>query len=231
LHQFVADASHELRTPLTSVRGYLDLYRQGAFREPGQLDDVVRRMSSETNRMTDLVKDLLALASLDEGRPLRYESVDLGRVVRDAAQDAQAVQPDRSIAADTPSAGPVICADEALIVQLVSILVTNAMHHTPIDAALALRTAPDTRGALITISDTGPGFDAEAAAHAFDRFWRGESSRKRASSGGSGLGLSIAKSVVDAHHGSIALDSAPGRGSTFTIYLPANQSACEPAPG
>ena len=184
-------------------------------------------MSSETNRMTDLVKDLLALASLDEGRPLHYESVDLGRVVRDAAQDAQAVQPARPIAADTPAAGPVICADEALIVQLVSILVSNAMHHTPIDAALVLRAAPEAVGAVIAISDAGPGFDADAAAHAFDRFWRGESSRKRAAAGGSGLGLSIAKSIVDAHRGSITLDSAPGRGSTFTIHLPANRSACE----
>lgn len=229
LRQFVADASHELRTPLTSMRGYLDLYRQGAFREAGQLDDVVRRLSSETNRMTDLVKDLLSLASLDEGRPLQYESVDLGRVLRDAAQDAQAVQPTRCIAADVPDQGPEICADEGLIVQLVSILTTNAMHHNPVDAAIALRAEAGANGAHVTISDTGAGFDAEAAEHAFDRFWRGESSRKRGGAGGSGLGLSIAKSIVDAHGGTITLDSAPGRGTTFTIDLPASMERCEPS--
>ncbi len=226
LRQFVADASHELRTPLTSMRGYLDLYRQGAFREQEQLDDVVRRLSSETNRMTDLVKDLLSLVSLDEGRPLRREQVDLGRILRDAAQDAQAVQPNRPIAADTPATGPVVCADEGLLVQLVSILVTNAMHHTPGDAALALRVETLANGANITISDAGPGFETQAAEHAFDRFWRGESSRQRNATGGSGLGLSIANAIVEAHNGSIALDTAPGRGSTFTIVLPSSLERC-----
>ena len=226
LRQFVADASHELRTPLTSMRGYLDLYRQGAFRDEGEMDDAVRRMSSETARMTDLVKDLLSLANLDEGRPLRYEQVDLGRIVRDAVQDAQAVQPARSIGADTPPAGPAVCADEALIVQLVSILVSNAMHHTPADAAIALRAAQEASGALLTVSDTGPGLDPASAEHAFDRFWRGESSRRRSAAGGSGLGLSIAKGIVDAHGGAISLDSSPGQGATFTIHLPSNMSQC-----
>jgi two-component system OmpR family sensor kinase len=229
LRQFIADASHELRTPLTSMRGYLDLYRQGAFRQEGQLDDVVRRMSSETARMTDLVKDLLALASLDEGRPLRLEPTDLGRIVHDAAQDAQAVQPTRPIAADAPETGPTICADEALIVQLLSILVSNALYYTPVDAAVVLRASTDSKGALIVISDTGPGLEPDAAHHAFDRFWRGESSRLRGAAGGSGLGLSIAKSIVDAHHGSIALDTAPGHGATFTIHFPTAMDRCPPA--
>jgi two-component system OmpR family sensor kinase len=227
LRQFVADASHELRTPLTSMRGYLDLYRQGAFRKEGEMDDVVRRMSSETARMTDLVTDLLALANLDEGRPLRYAQVDLGRVLRDAAQDAQAVQPARPIVVDTPDSGPDICADEGLVVQLVSILVTNALHHTPPDAAIALRVTPEPEGATITVSDTGPGFDTESAEHAFDRFWRGESSRKRDETSGSGLGLSIAKGIVDAHQGTIELDTSPDQGATFTIRLPAAQAECE----
>ena len=230
LRQFVADASHELRTPLTSMRGYLDLYRQGAFRQEAEMEDVVRRLSSETARMTDLVKDLLSLANLDEGRPLRYESIDLGRIVRDAVQDAQAVQPTRSIAADTPESGPTVCADEALIVQLVSILVSNAMNHTPLDAAIAVRVRSEANGAVLTISDTGPGLDEESAAHAFDRFWRGESSRLRGASGGSGLGLSIAKGIVDAHGGTIALDTVVGRGTTFTIHLPSNSVHCAAVP-
>jgi two-component system OmpR family sensor kinase len=230
LRQFIADASHELRTPLTSMRGYLDLYRQGAFREEGQLDDVVRRMSSETARMTDLVKDLFALASLDEGRPLRYVPTDLARILRDTAQDARAVQPDRPIAVDAPDTGPVFCADEALIVQLVGILVSNALHYTPPDAAIALRATTDTKGVLLAVSDTGPGLEPDAAQHAFDRFWRGESSRQRSATGGSGLGLAIAKSIVDAHHGSITLDSAPNQGATFTICLPLAMDQCPPAP-
>jgi two-component system OmpR family sensor kinase len=109
----------------------------------------------------------------------------------------------------------------------VSILVTNAMHHTPDDAAIALRATAEPRGAAITISDTGPGLDPESAEHAFDRFWRGEASRLRNASGGSGLGLSIAKGIVDAHHGTIALDTALGRGATFTIHLPDSRAHCE----
>lgn len=228
LRQFIADASHELRTPLTSMRGYLELYRQGAFRDPAQMDDVVRRMSSETERMTDLVKDLLSLASLDEGRPLRYDMVDLGRLMRDAAQDALAVQPARQIDVDTPPEGPWICGDSALLVQLIGTLVTNALVHTPVDASISLEASAIQGDARLEISDTGPGMDSDAAEHAFDRFWRGEASRQRRATGGSGLGLAIAKSIVDAHGGTIELETSPGEGASFTVYLPSGTVHCEP---
>ncbi len=114
LRQFVADASHELRTPLTSIRGYLDLVRQGAFRRGDQLDDVVRRLSAETSRMNELVEDMLILASLDEGRPLRITPVALGRLLEDAAQDARAVQPNRQITVNAEGDGPVVQGDESL---------------------------------------------------------------------------------------------------------------------
>jgi two-component system OmpR family sensor kinase len=229
LRQFVADASHELRTPLTSIRGYLELYRQGAFRDQKQMDDVVRRLSGETARMYGLVEDLLALASLDEGRPLHHDPIDLGQVLRDAAQDAQAVQTDRTVTVVAPGLGPPIVGDAALIVQLVGILVSNALAHTPVNAPLTLTAAADNPWAILTVADKGPGLDAEAAAHAFDRFWRGQGSRGRTKNGGrgggSGLGLSIARSIVDAHGGTIALDTAPGQGCTFTVRLPVNQLA------
>ena len=219
LRQFIADASHELRTPLTSVRGYLELYRQGAFRDPGQLDDVVRRLSAESARMHGLVEDLLALASLDEDRPLRREQVDLGPILRDAAQDAQATQPDRSINVNTPESGPTVSGDEALLTQLVGILVANALAHTPITAPVTLTAESGPDIATIAVADGGPGLDPEAAAHVFDRFWRGEAARTR-THGSTGLGLAIARSIVDAHGGTIALDTAPGEGCTFTIHLP-----------
>lgn len=224
LRQFVADASHELRTPLTSIAGYLELYRQGAFQERAQLDDVVRRLSAESVRMHGLVEDLLALASLDEGRPLRHEDIDLGQVLRDAAQDAQAVQPERSIAVDAPEAGPSVVGDPSLVVQLVGILISNALAHTPTSAPITLTTRQEPSGALISIADKGPGLEPDVAARVFDRFWRGQAGRKRAKrtgqGAGTGLGLSIARSITDAHGGSIALDTAPSQGCTFTIRLP-----------
>ncbi|HWK80249.1 MAG TPA: HAMP domain-containing sensor histidine kinase [Thermomicrobiales bacterium] len=222
--QFVADASHELRTPLTSVRGYLELYREGAFRESGEMDDAVRRMSSETTRMYGLVEDLLVLASLDEGRPLHRDVVDLGQILRDAAQDAGAVQPARPIVAVAPERGPVVVGDGSLLVQCVGILVANALAHTPERADVTLTAAHDGERTLVTVADKGPGLDAESARHVFDRFWRGSRSRERARgqgrSGGAGLGLSIARSIVEAHGGTISVQSTPGLGTTFVISLP-----------
>lgn len=220
LRQFVADASHELRTPLTSIRGYLDLYGDGAFRSDEQLADMLRRVSAESARMQQLVEDLLLLARLDEQPALRREPVDLVQVVRDAASDAQAVSPGRTIEVEVPD-GPVeVPGDEFRLQQVLLVLVTNALVHTPASASvhLSARTTPD--GAEVVVRDTGAGLAPEDASHVFDRFYRGDRSRSRAS-GGSGLGLPIAKSIVEAHHGRIDLDTAPGRGCTFRVALPA----------
>ncbi len=233
LRQFVADASHELRTPLTSVRGYLELYRQGAFQEKTQLDDVVRRLSAESARMHGLVEDLLVLASLDERRPLREDRVDLGQVVRDAAQDAQAVQPARSISVVLPDSGPTVIGDGGLLTQLVSILTSNALAHTSSSVPVTPGVALQGSDAVITVADKGPGLDSEAASRVFDRFWRGQTSRTRSKGpgrGGAGLGLSIARSITDAHGGTISLDTAPGAGCTFTVRLPPERPSHLPVP-
>lgn len=224
LRQFVADASHELRTPLTSIRGYLELYRQDAFPEKAQLDDVVRRLSAESARMYGLVEDLLVLASLDEDRPLRRDVVDLGQVLRDAAQDAQAVQTAREITVAVPESGLEVVGDSGLLIQLTGILVSNALAHTPVTAPVRLSVTREVSEAVIAIADEGPGLEAEAAARVFDRFWRGESGRTRVRrggrGGGAGLGLAIARSIVEAHRGTISLETVPGEGSTFTVRLP-----------
>jgi two-component system OmpR family sensor kinase len=231
LRQFIADASHELRTPLTSIRGYLELYRQGAFHEEEQLNDVVRRLSAESTRMYALVEDLLTLAALDEDRPLRLDTVEIGQILRDAAQDAQAVQPDRAIDVVTPATGLAVTADRGLLIQLVGILVSNALIHTPVEAAISLKATTEAEWAVITVSDTGPGLDSETAARVFDRFWRKESSRTRektSAQSGSGLGLAIARSIAEAHGGAITLRSSPGNGSTFTVRLPRYQPSSPP---
>jgi two-component system OmpR family sensor kinase len=221
LRQFVADAAHELRTPLTSVRGYLQLDEQGAFRDPGELEDVVRRLSAEATRMHGLVEDLLVLASLDEERPLHITDIDLGRLLRDAAQDAQAVQPERPIDVRLPDRGPEARGDEALLIQLVGILVANALAHTPVTASVTLTAARDGDAVAVTVADRGPGLAPEVAAHVFDRFWRGETGRSRAAGGSAGLGLAIARSIAEIHGGTIALETAPGAGCAFTVRLPA----------
>jgi two-component system, OmpR family, sensor kinase len=219
LRRFVADASHELRTPLTSIRGYLDLYRDGGFRGTGQLDDVVRRMSQEASRMHELVEDLLLLAKLDEHRPLRQETVDLARLLRDAAADAQVLQPHRQITLDVDDAPVAVTGDAFRLQQVVGILVDNVLVHTDIDVELRLGARSTDHGVELIVADTGFGLEATDAARVFDRFYRGDRSRTRAT-GGTGLGLAIARSIVEAHGGGIVLDTAPGRGCIFRIVLP-----------
>jgi two-component system OmpR family sensor kinase len=225
LRRFVGDASHELRTPLTSVRGYAELYQRGALGDAADLDDAMRRILQESDRMAVLVDDLLLLARLDQGRPLDERSVDLAAVLDDVAADARAVSPQRPVTVDVPRPLMVL-GDEHRLRQVVAGLVANALVHT--DAPVHLRGWADPGGGVgASVSDDGPGMDARTAEHAFDRFFRGDPARSR-HTGGSGLGLAIARSVVEAHGGRIDLRSAPGQGCTVELHLPAASSP-EPA--
>lgn len=217
LRQFVGDASHELRTPLTSIRGYVDLMQQGAFAD-GQIDDVLRRMSAESTRMQQLVEDLLLLAQLDQQRPLHLTTIDLVTVVNDEADAVRALQPQRPVHVHVPTAAPVV-ADDRRIRQLVAGLVHNVVVHTPADTALTLTVATSPTAVTLEVTDDGPGMDPDTAAHAFDRFRRGDPSRSR-HTGGTGLGLAIAKSLAEAHGATLSLTSAPGHGCTVTLTLP-----------
>ncbi len=219
LRQFVADASHELRTPLTSIRGYTELYQQGAFREPARLDDAMRRVGSEAERMGRIVNDMLLLSKLDQGVALAVSGVDLSALVHDVAADARAIQPERAVIVDVPATLP-SAADGERLHQALLALVHNALTHTPVDTPLELSAAAGADGsATIDVVDHGPGMPAEMATHAFERFYRGDPSRSR-HSGGSGLGLSIVQSIVEAHGGRISLATAPGQGCRFRIALP-----------
>jgi two-component system OmpR family sensor kinase len=221
LRRFVGDASHELRTPLTSVRGYAELYQRGALGDPADLDDAMRRILQESDRMAVLVEDLLLLARLDQGRPLDAGPVDLAAVLDDAAADARAVSPQRPVSVDVQRPLMVL-GDENRLRQVVAGLVANALVHT--DAAVHLRGWPDRDGTVgVSVRDEGPGMDARTAEHAFDRFFRGDPARSR-HTGGSGLGLAIASSVVEAHGGRVSLRSAPGEGCTVELHLPGGSS-------
>lgn len=223
MRQFVADASHELRTPLTSIRGFSELYRQGATGTQDDVDRLMRRIEDESTRMGVLVDDLLLLARLDQRRPMERAAVDLLELAQDAVGDASAVAPDRDISLEAEYAtGPVITGDEARLRQVLSNLVNNALTHTPADAPVIVRVGgdhEDPRYARVEVSDRGPGLSAEDAPRVFERFYRVDTSRSRAA-GGTGLGLSIVAAIVDGHGGRVAVDSAPGDGATFRVLLP-----------
>jgi two-component system OmpR family sensor kinase len=218
LKRFVADASHELRTPLTSVRGYAELWRQGGLHGEADLADAMTRIERESARMGRLVEDLLLLARLDEGIPLQRVPVDLSQIAEDVAADARVVDPDRPITVDAPQPVVVIGDDDRLR-QAVGNLVTNARTHTSPGAPVHVHVRTERDEALLMVRDEGPGMDAETASHVFERFYRADVSRGRAQ-GGAGLGLSIVAAVVRTLGGSVAVDTAPGRGATFAIRLP-----------
>jgi len=236
LRRFVADASHELRTPLTSIRGFAELYRQGAVRTEDDVRRLMQRIEAEGGRMGLLVEDLLLLARMDQERPLTIAPVDLAAVAGDAVHDARAVQPDRPISLhldESLTDVPVVLGDEGRLRQVVGNLLTNALVHTPGDTRVTVTVAEaaDDPGTLVVaVADEGPGMDPADAARAFERFYRADASRTR-SAGGTGLGLSIVASLVAAHGGSVGLDTAPGRGATVIVRLPRSGPVLAPSDG
>jgi signal transduction histidine kinase len=224
VRQFAADASHELRTPLTTIRGYAELYRQGAL-GPDQLPNAMRRIEQESQRMSTLVAELLELARLDRTSSLDLAETDLALLVRDAAADASAVEPGRPVKAEAPDR-LIAVVDEARIRQVLANLLGNVREHTPPGTPVAVRLAPVRGGAVLEVADAGPGMSEEDAARAFDRFHRGtgrpDSEDGDDSRGGSGLGLSIVQAIAAAHGGQAVLESRPGYGTRVRIWLPSD---------
>lgn len=225
MRRFVADASHELRTPLTTISGFAELYRQGVTTDPAMF---MNRIEHEAQRMGLLVQDLLMLARLDAQRPLELGPVDLLAVASDAVHDAQAVTaatgddgPQRAVELEIRSGTGTleVIGDEARLRQVLANLLNNALTHTPPDADVKVRLTPTDDEVLLEVADTGPGLPPEEAERIFERFYRTDTSRTRAS-GGTGLGLSIVQALVDAHNGTVSVESAEGEGTTFTVRLP-----------
>ncbi len=218
LRRFVADAAHELRTPLTSLRGYAELYRQGALPDDASVATAMRQIESEGARMARLVEDLLLLARLDQQRGLELEPVEIGVIAEDAIGAFRAAQPDWEIT-QAIERSLVVRGDRLRLRQVIDNLLANVRAHTPASTPVLVSVRREGDRAVVAVVDQGPGIAAEDREHIFDRFWRGGSPRLR-SHGGTGLGLAIVASLVEAHGGTIAVESEPGRGATFTIRLP-----------
>jgi two-component system, OmpR family, sensor kinase len=218
LRRFVADAAHELRTPLTSLRGYAELYRQGALADKSALTNAMGRIESEGERMARLVDDLLLLARLDQDRDLERSLVDLGELAADAIQDFRVVAPDRPATIEVEP-GSLVSGDRMRLRQIVDNLLANVRTHTPAGTAVHVSVTHDNAQTKLTVRDSGPGIPEDDRDRIFERFWRADKARTR-SRGGTGLGLAIVASLVEAHNGSIQIESEPGKGAAFSVCLP-----------
>lgn len=214
--RFVADASHELRTPLTSIRGNLGLLQRDPPIRPADQKAVLSDLVSESERLSRLVSDLLTLARSDVGRSLHHDPIALTPLLSDLVRRFAASHPGHHITV-SGVADVVVDGDRDAITQVLLILLDNALKFTPAPGAITITVMVEGDKGALAVSDNGIGIAPDALPHIFDRFYQGDAAR---ASLGAGLGLSIAKALVEALQGSISVESTPGAGSTFTVTLP-----------
>src|SRR3954447_2447947 len=225
LRQFIADASHELRTPLASIRGYAELFRMGAARDPEDVSKAMRRIEEEAARMGVLVEDLLMLARLDELPDVPHAPVDVAALARDAVDDARATAPDRPIEIAAEPAE--VLGDAHQLRQVLANLLRNALVHTPDRTPIEVSVQRAAGGVRVAVRDHGPGLPSEEPQALFERFWRAEGGRERGRAG-AGLGLAIVAAIVDAHDGRVEAANAPGGGAEFVVHLPLSDTSQRP---
>lgn len=219
--RFVGDAAHELKTPLTAIKGNLEVALQKP-RSPEAYHDTLAAIHGQIERLIQLSKSLLTLAQFSgDHPPVSLHPLDLGRLLRELAQELTILIEEKggTLRLDIEKVPPVL-GDEGLLKQLIVNLLDNAIRYTPQGGTvtLALQQA-GAREVTFSVEDSGPGIGADHLPHLFERFYRVDPGRDR-KSGGAGLGLSIVKEIVVAHHGRIQVWSEPGRGTRFTITLP-----------
>jgi two-component system OmpR family sensor kinase len=223
--RFFADASHELRNPLASLRANAELYQQGALRRRAQVDEAMRRIAAEAQRMSALVDDMLGLARLDQRPEQRHDRVDLTALVTECAERARIAGPQRTWQAHV-AAGLVLTGDAELLRRAIDNLLANVCAHTPDGTVAAVTAAGSGASVTVEVSDDGPGVAADQLPRLFDRFYRArtEASPHRP---GSGLGLAIVAAVAAAHHGTAEAAINDPHGLRITLTLPAAAHATQ----
>jgi len=221
----VAWASHDLRTPVASLRAMLDALAESVVDDPETVERYLKQSQQEIERMSALIEDLFELAQIDAGGlELQREAASLSDLVSDTlgAFAARAVERNLSLTGEvSPEVDPIWMAP-GKISRVFRNLIENAMRHTPAGGEIHVRAGVEKGAVVIAVSDSGSGIPPEDLPHIFDRFYRGEKSRSREgySSGGAGLGLAIAKGIIEAHGGRIWVESELGRGTVMQFSLP-----------
>ncbi|QMV43040.1 sensor histidine kinase [Cohnella cholangitidis] len=222
--ELVSNISHDLKTPVTAIKGYVEGIMDGVTDSPDKLDKYVRTIYSKAVDMDRMIEELFLISKLELGRlPFHFERVDLGEYLRDCAHELVVDMEKRGIKLelnDLPETAVLIQADREKLKRVLMNILENAMKYMDkADGKVGMNVSVQEGKALIRISDNGQGIEAAALPHIFDRFYRADPSRN-SSTGGSGLGLSIARQIVEEHGGRIWADSEAGKGTTVCISIP-----------
>ncbi len=216
--RFAADASHELRTPLTSIAGHARILKSWGSEDPKIVRRGATRILEQSERMTELVEGLLAVARGDEGAPPQLAHADLSAVAAEAVDAARAAAGGKVVIEYVPPKEPVEASfDRDQIYRVAMILLDNAVKYTPEGGVVAVDVGREDAWVRIEVSDTGVGIPADDLPRVFERFYRADPAR---SEGGAGLGLSIARQIARSHGGEVEAKSKPGKGSTFVLRIP-----------
>lgn len=222
--RFLADVGHELRTPLTVIKGNVYLMRRMNCLDAESMEGI----ENEVDRLTRMVGDLLLLAQAESGKlPLNMTLLELDTIVLEVMHQMKVISRDRQQLKLGEIDQVLVCGDQDRIKQVLVNLIGNAIKYTPVGGMIVVGLGKDEKRARLTVTDDGPGIPLEDQPHIFERFYRGEKSRTREKDGkGFGLGLSIAYWIVRNHHGMIEVQSSPGKGTTFCVWLPLAEGDC-----
>jgi len=218
--RFVADASHELATPVAGIRGYINILQGWGADDPAVRDEAIEAIDRESRRMARLTSQLLSMIRSEgnvEFHPVRH---DLNATVRQVLVEAATRYAGKRIVFEGPPEGPLMLTnDPDRIEEFLSILIDNAGKYTPAGGTVSVRTRRSRESMVVDVADTGPGIPPADLHSIFNRFYRSDASRSK-DTGGFGLGLAIAKSIVETCGGEISVASEFGKGTTFTVTLP-----------
>jgi signal transduction histidine kinase len=224
--RFTADASHELRTPLTAMRTEIEVALRQKDLDAPDAKNLLASNLEEIAKLEALSAGLLRLARFERGLdPAAITKVPVREIFEDAVGRYKAKIAERKIKLEVTAGAETIAGDQASLIELVAVLLDNAIKYSPAGATVTLLSEPSGHTAKLSVADSGAGIKAADIPHIFDRFYRADRSRTKEHVNGYGLGLSIAKRIVDVHHGTITVESVVEKGTTFRIKLPTQYSA------
>jgi two-component system, OmpR family, phosphate regulon sensor histidine kinase PhoR len=222
--EFVTNVSHELKTPITSIKGFTETLLDGALEDAEISRSFLTIINEESDRLYRLISDILDLSKIEQKRmPLQLEEVNLPDLIKETVRILHEEARAKNIAIYLPHEDKIVIeGDRDRLQQIVLNLVSNAVSYTPSDGEVLIETREKGQYVVLTVQDTGTGIPAQHLPRIFERFYRVDKARSR-ESGGTGLGLAIVKHLVESHHGTIAVESIEGKGTTFTVTLPKHQ--------